>query len=563
MAYGIWHMACQTYALNFFHFHRSPKPALFTFLLPSLAKLSDLSAIFSSRTRHLSKLLLAFAPLLLLPYSGSLQALSVQSQQVIQGSAPYLSIDGVTKVASMEDLLGIRLPNISYIPQGANSALYPNATIDQSNVNTPIEMSNITDTFADIQTIVPLVNYPEIQLNDLVVSPYNYGHDDDGDDNINATGQLTIKWQDKNGTDITGEVKANPNKRFNLCDGPYKLTLTATAGTLSTQYGVPNSSTFTGNAHSYYISGNMNRPVACYAQPNLAYDDHAFGTTIWDMDGPNWVLLKGFKITNNSNIAENFPTTGSDRLYFYLLLGGISPEQVIAANGTTVSAVSGSGVSLSLSKENTQHWAIDLERICRTCIRGGNLYPGGDEALKIVLKGPSINSSNKAFSPSLFKLYSDVNHTKLLYSFKIERWYISQPGSTVRYGYADAQNFCRSLGNGYRIPDINDYTNGNGAGWTEGLSGRSINNCQRKVSYKDISGKWVGGLFNEWGFTANTMNNFYEGSDWNLSIGNNWANDTGYWANSYNGSLYSVYSADGGIVLQSSANSHFMACVAP
>ncbi|KES14420.1 SNARE associated Golgi family protein, partial [Gilliamella apis SCGC AB-598-P17] len=40
--------------------------------------------------------------------------------------------------------------------------------------------------------------------------------------------------------------------------------------------------------------------------------------------------------------------------------GGISPEQVIAANGTTVSAVSGSGVSLSLSKENTQHWAIEV-----------------------------------------------------------------------------------------------------------------------------------------------------------------------------------------------------------
>ncbi|KDN10842.1 hypothetical protein GAPWKB30_0584 [Gilliamella apicola] len=521
--------------------------------------LARVSLIF----RLLSKSPLVFAPLLLLPYSLSSQALSAKTSQVIQGSAPYLSIDGVTKVVSMEDLLGIRLPNISYIPQGANSALYPNAVIDQSNVDAPIEMPNITDTFADIQAIVPLVNYPRIQLSELMDSPYNYGRDDDGDDNINATGNLTIKWQDKNGTDITGEVKANPNRRLNLCDGPYKLTLTATASTLSTQYGVPNSSNFTGNEHSYYINANMNRPVACYAQPNLAYDDHAFGTTIWDMDGPNWVSLKGFKVTNNSNIAENFPTTGSDRLYFYLLLGGISPEQVIAANGTTVSAVSGSGVSLSLSKENTQHWAIDTDRICRTCIRDGNLYPGGEQALKIILKGPSINSSNKAFSPSLFKLYSDVNHTKLLYSFKIERWYISQPGITVRYGYADAQNFCRNLGNGYRIPDINDYTNGNGAGWTEGLPGRSINNCQRKVSYKDISGKWVGGLFNEWGFTANTMNNFYEGSDWNLSIGNNWANDTGYWANSYNGSLYGVYSADGGIFLQSTANSHFMACVTP
>ncbi|OCG74964.1 hypothetical protein [Gilliamella sp. Occ4-3] len=167
-------------------------------------------------SRLLSKSPLVFAPLLLLPYSLSSQALSAKTSQVIHGSAPYLSIDGVTKVASMEDLLGIRLPNISYIPQGANSALYPNAVIDQSNVDAPIEMPNITDTFADIQAIVPLVNYPRIQLSELMDSPYNYGRDDDGDDNINAIGNLTIKWQDKNGTDITGEVKANPNRRLNL-----------------------------------------------------------------------------------------------------------------------------------------------------------------------------------------------------------------------------------------------------------------------------------------------------------------------------------------------------------
>ncbi|MFQ1000261.1 hypothetical protein, partial [Gilliamella sp. BG6] len=276
---------------------------------------------------------------------------------------------------------------------------------------------------------------------------------------------------------------------------------------------------FTGNKHSYYINPKMDMPIVCYAQPNLYVDNLAWGSE-HDLDGPNWVVNKGFKVLEVSNPAENFPTTGSNNLRFYLLLGGISPGQVIAANGTTVSPVSGSGVSLSLSEENTPNWEWE----------GGakNIYPGGDVALKIVLKGPEINSINKRFSPSLFKLYSDSSHTKLLYSFKIERWYIAQQGEAG--GYTNAQNFCHDLGNGYRLPDINDYTNANGNYWLGGISGRNINNYQRRLSYREGS-HWVGGIFNEWGWISRI--NFYPDSDWDSN---------GFWVSrSYGNNQYVIY----------------------
>ncbi|WP_296300853.1 hypothetical protein [Gilliamella sp.] len=491
--------------------------------------------------------MLFFAPLLLLPYSISLQALSAQTSGVIQGTAPYLTFDdGATKIMSVEGLLGIKLPNGLYIPSGINSPLYPNATVDTSSVDNPIEMPNITNTFADIQTIVPVSNYPEVLLTNLVNAPYNYGRDDDGDEGINATGKLTIKWQDSSGRDITEQVKNNPNKQLNLCDAPYQLTLTVTNGNLSTQYGIPNSSDFTGNKHSYYINPKMDMPIVCYAQPNLYVDNLAWGSE-YDLDGPNWVANKGFKVLDVSNPAENFPTTGADRLYFYLLLGGITPEQVIVANGTTVSAESGTGISLSLSKDETPKWEDWL----------GNpvsAYFGGDKGLKVLLKGPSINSTNKVFTPSLFKLYADSSHTKLLYSFKIERWYIVQPGKSA--GYANAQRFCQNLGNGYRIPDINDYSNANNFGWTGGIPRRSSAWYQRRLSYQE-GNRWIGGLFNEWGRTYNGTSSYF-GSDWDSG--------DGYWTAQPSGiyDQYIVNSGDGYINITYLTQSEVrVACVVP
>ncbi|WP_141675087.1 hypothetical protein [Gilliamella sp. Bif1-4] len=479
-----------------------------------------------------------FSPLLLLPYSLSLQALSAQTSSFIQGTAPYLTFDGgANKVKSVEGLLGIKLPNSNYIPPGINSVLYPNATVDTSSIDNPIEMPNITNTFADIQTIVPVSNYPEVSLTNLVNAPYNYGRDDDGDEGINATGKLTIKWQDSSGKDITEDVKANPNMELDFCNAPYQLTLSATDGYLSTEYGIPKTTYFNNANHSYYINPNRINAKVCFAQPSL----HA---QQGDEQREYWVRKKGFKVQPFNNPTNNFPTTGSNKMFFYLLLAGITPEQIIAVNGSTVQGTEGN-VTLQLSAATTHGW-------------GSISYPERVRALKVELIGPTRSWENKKFLPTEFKLYSDNIGGHLIYNFKIERWFIPLPGEAN--GYWNAHNFCNSLGYGYRIPGVEDYTNANrpDIGWNSGIPGRNINMYRRALSYRD-GNHWVGGFFNEWGVMGDASSG-YPGTDWDLY--DYWA----YQTRSRN-EWYSVGSGGGNIntiaISSHLYNTNRVACVSP
>ncbi|WLT07584.1 hypothetical protein [Gilliamella apis] len=58
----------------------------------------------------------------------------------------------------------------------------------------------------------------------------------------------------------------------------------------------------------------------------------------------------------DSMMRNNFPSTGSHGLYFYMVLSGITPEEALAVNGRTVSAVEGGNVSLLLSAGTTEKW---------------------------------------------------------------------------------------------------------------------------------------------------------------------------------------------------------------
>lgn len=74
-------------------------------------------------------------------------ALSAFTTESIKGSAPYLTLDdGVSKITSTEELLAIKLPNGTVItPQN-----------DVSSITNPIELPDKTNTYASVQTIVPL-----------------------------------------------------------------------------------------------------------------------------------------------------------------------------------------------------------------------------------------------------------------------------------------------------------------------------------------------------------------------------------------------------------------------
>ncbi|WP_165755120.1 hypothetical protein, partial [Gilliamella apis] len=483
-------------------------------------------------------------------------ALNVNTVNEIHGSAPYLTYDdGITKTNSTESLLSIKLSDGRVI----------NTLNDESGPTKPIELPNEDDTFASIQTIVPLPdlgnnNYPNVNITDLLKSPYKYYGDDDGDGYDETTGEvlatasgyISLKWEIRNPavsdinadnafTDITSTVKNNLNATLNICDGPYKLTISSTSGELNSLYGNPKTSEFIGSSHTYYLN-SKSLPIVCYTQPNLVFNDGILGNN--DYDGLNWdsafnrgTTSKGYRVVNATNsgsyegessiLKNNFPSTGSNGLYFYLLLKNITPSEVITINGDTVYSVEGGNVKLKLSSEDTHPWFYSFNGESY-----GSTYGTKELGLKVKLDGPRYNSKDKSFKPMTFRLYADSGKSHLLYEFRLMRWYIAQPN--VNYGddrlnledakaeQEKARKYCKSMG--YRIPDANDFTNSNNDyfGWRGGITNRYQGNYRRQLSYIE-GGRWIGGIFNEWGCIVNIANSAghgravcigYPDSDW-------------------------------------------------
>ena len=541
-----------------YNYLKAYQPRLFAIqhLLPSFKE--NLTVKTYSVNLHLPSYFLCLKPILfsilaitslLTILVNSAHGLNVTTANEIHGSAPYLTYDGgITKADSTESLLGITLSDGKVI----------NALNDESSLTNPIELPHQEDTYASIQTIVPLPtagnsNYPIVNMTDLLEAPYNYFGDDDGDgyaSNGNviatATGQISLKWEvlkpgftDVNAKDafmdITSTVKNNPNAVVSLCNSLYRLTINASDGELKTMYGQPNKSYFIGANHYYYFKANHSSPSVCYVQPNLALDNASNNETWISLDGPLWDSAKsvngnyrgypsqGYRVINASNSGNyygpesvtrnNFPSTGSHGLHFYVLLAGIKPDEVLAANGSTVKAVEGGNVSLSLSVGKTENWEHKY--------KGVNPYGAVQTALKVKLVGPRYNSIDKSFKPATFRLYADSGKRKLLYEFKLMRWYITEP--YVSYGTAKdayyreqelAKNHCKNLGSNYYLPDINDLTNADGFGdfWMGGVPNQ-FSGALRQLSYVDFLGKWAGGINNEWGCLSCSG---YSESDWNF-----------------------------------------------
>ncbi|WP_294893096.1 hypothetical protein [uncultured Gilliamella sp.] len=505
-------------------------------------------------------------------------ALTTKTTNIIKGSAPYLTLDdGVSKITSTEELLAIKLPNGTVItPQN-----------DVSSISNPIELPDKNNTYASVQTIVPLPisgnnQFPVINMTDLLAAPYNYFADDDGDGfddsdliTATATGDIKIKWEARNPAvadinaknafiDITSKVKSHPDAIPDLCDGVHKITISASDSELTTPYGDPNTNHFQEGSHSYYLTPKLD-PKVCYAQPNLYPDNASLAGRDYEIDGILWDAAqvesdhdygvyrgypsKGIKVlraTNSGNYQgetsitkNNFPTTGSHGLYFYLLFGGITPEAVLAANGSTVQSIEGGNVSLSLSVSKTNEWEDHSGH-------GPDPYGLAQPAIKITLIGPRFNSTDKSFRPMTFKLYADSNKSTLIYEFKLMRWFIANPeivfnnespfeppiGSNDKaLSYqSKARDYCKSLGSGYRLPDVNDFSNTNpDDGWIGGYINRYDTNARRQLSYQE-NGKWIGGIANEWGCLSevgklgqNVHCQTYTETDWNAY--NYWTNN--------------------------------------
>ncbi|MCO6553776.1 MAG: hypothetical protein J6572_02120 [Gilliamella sp.] len=437
----------QCYTLNLFKFYRNQKQTPFCFLLSNLAKSPRLPSI----SNLLSKLAIVFAPLLLLPYSVSSQALLARTSQVINGSAPYLTLDGgVTKLTTTDDLISIKLSDGQVLtPQNNNSVM------------TPIHLPNAGDTLANIEMIVPSSS-DSININDLVTQG-KWGDDDadgQGAHSVTATGNISVSFTDKNSNAVSR------SDILDICNAPYRITLSSTDATLETKYGVPNRSTLNGNTVSYYINPNSQQPKVCYVRPRLIFGGTNFAGDNPRFAGPSsiWDPTKGFltQSINPSSYSLNFPTTGADGLYFDLDIGGVDASQLTWSSKT----YGGITATVNWVKPRSDSFTIP----CRWCT-GTTTYDDwitdkSKNVTRVTLNGPRANniqiqSSNpsRLTVPSLPQLFvlegKNSSGVVVKYGFELKQWFVhrGEKYTTV----PEQATWCSSLG--YRFSKIRDLSN--------------------------------------------------------------------------------------------------------
>ncbi|NUF27405.1 hypothetical protein [Gilliamella sp. ESL0254] len=551
MASGIWHLACQTYALNLFHFRCSLNQTQFLFVSSELSKSLHLtkspclSAVLSRRPRHLSflpKLPLFFVLLLLLSYAQCSMALTANTSKEIEGSAPYLTFDGGrTKVTDADNLLSIRLQDGRVITPSTNPSSAAN----------PISLPYVESNLGHITMVVPS-SQSSISMNDLVVQ--GNWEDDDGDgqgaNGVTATGSISVSFTDKNGNTV------NRSDALDICNAPYRVRLISTGGSLTTQYGVPRSSNFGGAMVDYYINPYNTVARVCYARPNLLMG----GTTnIVSNDNPRyagpaniWSPVRGFLVqsTSPSSYNRNFPTTGADGLYFDLDIGGVDGSQLtwsVVTNGSIRATV-------SWTKPRSGAFTDPHGNILQAdeWIRDKSSY-----VTRVTLSGPRADRTqlqsatpNPLIVPSLpqtFELVGrDSRGHEVRYGFVLKQWFVHQGANN--YSQPNQSSWCRSLG--YRLSEVRDLTNATCSGFNSGSACRAAVGATPSSS-NNVYQRHIGaGFFTEWGSMG-----IYAGAD--FIPGSYWTGDAS------GGNGFNVYSDSGAVNGLSISNSSYAVCTAP
>jgi hypothetical protein len=345
----------------------------------------------------------------------------------IYGNAPYLTFDGGrTRVTNTDGLLGITLSN--------GTSLTPANNI--SSAANPIELP-YGDSFADIDMFVP-TNLDSVELNLLIRAPYNYWGDDDGDgqgtNGILADGHLTLSIVDNDDQAVARSAS------LDICKSPYKLTLTNVPGSLSTMYGFPKTTEFNRGSVIYYINPGNVSPKVCYAQPNKEYGSLKHGYI--DFRGPvsMWNEYKGFipQSTNSSGYGLNFPTTGADHLYFYLIIGG--------SGRLNWAPVTLSGITASMEPDSSGSSV-------KVLLTG----PVATEAQWVSNKPDEIKQISRPELPQTFELVGkdDTGNVVVKYGFTIKQWFLNR--GNVYSDFNSSELWCGKLN--YHLVQVKDLTN--------------------------------------------------------------------------------------------------------
>ncbi|OCG05270.1 hypothetical protein [Gilliamella sp. wkB112] len=497
---------CQLYTLNLFKIALIKLLHLKLTLTVNHQNLSRLSQLYYLTLKRLSKAVLVLIPLSLLPYSVNTQALSATTIQKINGSAPYLTFDnGVTKVTTADGLLGITLSDDTKITPATNT----------STKNSPIVLPEANQQFTDINMVVPATTN-SIALNTLIGQPYNYWADDDGDgqgtNGITATGTLSVSITDKDNQEVSRSTT------LDVCQAPYKIVLTSTDVSLTTQYGLPNISYFTGNRATYYVSPKA-EPKICYARPNLNYGTNSVEVVNWNFAGPAniWNTKKGFLVqsTESSSYDRNFPTAAANKLHFDLLAGGIDAATLTWPDVTLGGITATMTVNPPKSTPNQRNFPT--------------FNPDGASSVRITLTGPAATSMQintdyptKLSPPSLPQTFEivgyDSNHTAVLkYGFVLKHWFINRGKQTN--SVLKIRDWCSKLGEAYRVPKVNELTNSVCAGYNSGRECQGVVGATPPSTQNNYQRNIGGGFFAEWGNLSEITESGFESIYY-------WSNDT-------------------------------------
>lgn len=413
-------------------------------------------------------LLLSLSFLLLSSYPS--QALTSKTTNTIRGNAPYLTFDGGrTQATNTDELLGITLSNgTKYSPSD-----------NPSSETNPIELPVGGQSFADIGMFLP-TDTDSIELGTLIATTNTYWVDPDGDGDVSVTGHLSLSIVDKDGLTVTR------NNILNLCQAPYKVTLEADGGTLSTGYGVPNSSSFDPSSITYYISPKV-LPSVCFIKPSLKHGDaHYKGpASMWDEN--NGYLVQSI---DPATYEKNFPTTASNNLYFDLLLIGTNEP----LNWATVNL---SGIKATMTNSTNKSVHVTLT---------------GPVARPDQWESDDPGTISKPVLPQTFELVGkDARGNAVIkYGFQLKQWFVNR--GPTGFGYDNTLSWCNKIG--YRLPQIKDLTNAACHGLASGTfctGGVGTTPISPNNEYQRIIGA---GFYSEWGFMKN-----YSGANFDSPLG--------------------------------------------
>ena len=377
--------------------------------------------------------------------SFSSHALTSKTSNVIHGNAPYLTFDGGrTRVVDTNGLLGITLSDgTQYTP------------LNNTSSTTPIVLPDEEQSFADIDMFVP-TDTDSVALSSLIGPPNNYWGDDDGDNDVTVTGSLSLSIVDNNNQAVSR------NSVLKICNTPYRVTLSSTNGTLSTRYGVPNSSDFSANVVTYFVNPKAT-PIVCFARPNLymGTDDYAGPSSMWDP-------ANGFLTQSNdpSSYGQNFPTTGANGLYFDLLISGSS-------QALSWPPISQGGITVKMTNSTATSVRVTLT---------------GPSATRFQINSDNPSRISKPSLPQTFELVGrdGQGNPVVKYGFTLKQWFVNRGNDTSKH--SNALSWCNSIG--YRMPRVKDLTN----------SSRFSSLGATPSSHSDHYMRHIGsGFFTEWG----------------------------------------------------------------